>query len=601
MKTLRTTQIQFFAFLLLLLSSNAVMGRFTVVEFDSDQLDFGMVPVSQSKIATIHMTNLTDAILMFLSFETDTDDYTAYPSTWALQPGESMPIVIAFNASAVGELPDILYVNHFGYLGSGVVEFPLMGEGMVLPPSNLTASLEENTVALNWMPPGFSPDELRFGNGEPFSAVGTSSGTFEFAARFTPDDLIPYSGKQLDELGFYVHDSVSGDFKLRVYGGPDAENILLDLPLDNLQAHSWNDIGLPFPILIDEMDYLWIGYEIKQQQTAFVAGVDGGPGVNGSGDLLRINGSMWTTLGDYGYSNNWTIRGTLSGADDATTTIMDAGALNAPGLLGFNVYRDGEKLNEEPIQELTYIDVIEPGETYLYAVTALYDEIESMPATLVVTPPGMLNMPEGWEFNATAMAHNIHIPVEVQHFGFDLMPGDLIGVFYNQNGVDKAAGVAQWNGSHTVLTAYGNDSETPHKNGFDPGEIIQWKVFSSSSQTTHTFIAEYSEQMPHHNGTFELMGLSMIESLTLDATVNVDQAEFFPQTINLFPNPSSGNVSLSGLNSGDQITIYDTNGRLVLSFSADDFKTQFNIQTSGLYVVEIKGDREVTRKKLIIR
>ncbi len=601
MKTLTTIQIIILSLLMLLLTSNVAKAQLDFVEFDSEQLDFGMVPVSQSKVATIHMTNLTDAILMFLSFETDTDNYTAYPATWALQPGDSMPIVITFNASGVGELPDVLRVNHFGYLGSGVVEFPLMGEGIVMPPSNLTATIEENTLTLDWLPPGVSPDELRFGNGEPFSAIGTSEGTFEFAARFAPNDLLPYSGKQLDEVGFYVHASNAGDFSLKIYSGPDAETTLVDLPLANIQANSWNDFELPFSIPIDEVDYLWIGYEINQQSFGFVTGVDGGPGVTGGGDLLRINGSMWTTLGDYGYSNNWNIRGALSGTADETTTTMAAGVLNIPDLLGFNVYRNDEKLNEEPILGLSYSEFIEPGETYLYAVTAVYDEFESMPASVTVTPPSLLNMPAGWEFKATPMAHNIHIPVEMLQIGFDLMPGDLIGVFYNDNGVDKAAGVAQWNGSHTVLTAYGNDPETSIKDGFDLNETIQWKVFTSSSQTTYQLTAEYSDQMPHHNGTFQVMGLSMLETLVLDNTVNVDEVITFGQEITLFPNPSAGNVSLSGLNSGDQITVYNTNGRTVLSYFADSPMTQFDIQRTGLYVVEIKGEREVTRKKLIIR
>ena len=602
MKILKTIRTIWLAFLLLLLiSSNATAQFDNVVEFDPEQLDFGMVPVSQSRVATIHMTNLTDAILMFLSFETDTDDYVAYPATWALQPGDSMSIIITFNASGVGELPDVLRVTHFGYLGSGVVEFSLTGEGIVMPPSNLTATIEESTLTLNWTPPGFSPDELRFGNGEPFSAVGTSSGTFEFAARFAPDDLIAYSGKQLDEVGFYIHAPVAGGFSLKVYSGPDAENTLVDLPITDIQTNAWNAIQLPSSILIDEVDYLWIGYEISQQQTAFVAGVDGGPGVTGSGDLLRINGSMWTTLGDYGYSNNWNIRGTLSGTDDATTTTMDAGVLNIPELLGFNVYRDDEKLNGEPIQELIYLDEIEPGETYIYAVTAVYDEVESMPVSLTVTPPSLLNMPAGWEFKATAIAHNIHVPAEMLQIGFNLVPGDLIGVFYNDDGVEKAAGVAQWNGSHTVLTAYGNDSETPQKDGFDPDENIRWKVFLNSSQSSHALTAEYSEQMPHHNGTFQVMGLSMLETLTLDTTVNVEEVETLTQAINLFPNPSIGNVSLSGLNNGDQVTVYDTNGRIVLSYFAESPMSQFDIQRTGLYVVEIRGERQVTRKKLIIR
>ncbi len=84
MKNPKTIQAIGLALLLLLFTSNAATARFDVVEFDAEQLDFGMVPVSQSKVATIHMTNLIDAILLFLSFETDTHNYVAYPSTWAL-------------------------------------------------------------------------------------------------------------------------------------------------------------------------------------------------------------------------------------------------------------------------------------------------------------------------------------------------------------------------------------------------------------------------------------------------------------------------------------------------------------------------------------
>lgn len=186
-----------------------------VVQFDVPIVDFGIAAVSQTKVATVNMTNLTDALLMFLSFETDTDNYTAYPSTWALQPVESMPVVITFNPSGIGEFPDVLRVEHFGYLGSGEVELPLIGKGVLMPPSNLSATIDDNTLTLDWLPPGFSHDELRFGNGDPFSAISTSEGTYEFAARFTPTDLMPYTGKQLDQVGFFIN-STDAAFSLKV-------------------------------------------------------------------------------------------------------------------------------------------------------------------------------------------------------------------------------------------------------------------------------------------------------------------------------------------------------------------------------------------------
>jgi hypothetical protein len=569
--------------------------------FDLQVADFGQVPVLQSKLLTVNITNLTDALLMFLSFEAGSANYTAYPSTWALQPGESMPIIISFTPPDIGAFPDTLLVEHFGYQGSGVLMLPLTGEGMLLPPAGLTASIDETDLTLQWLPPGASSDVLRFGSGDPYSAIGTSSGTYEFAARFAPADLMPYTGKQLDEVGFFIY-STSADFNLKVYTGADADTEVINLPVSGLQADEWNDIELPFSILLDEVDYLWIGYEINQTSFDDIAGVDGGPGVNGSGDMLRINGNMWMTLGDYGYSKNWNIRGTLSDVADTTATAvnMTTGILNAPELNGYNVYRDDVKLNEEPIQELTYADVIVPGETYVYAVTAVYDAGESIPASVIVTSPTMLTMPEGWQFNTTSIAHNIHVPVEVLQIGFDLMPGDLIGAFYVDDGAEKSAGVAQWNDGHLVLTAYGDDPSTPQKDGFDPEEIIKWKIFFSNTQTIYPLEVEYSAQMPHHNGTFQMMGLSMIERMEL-GTVSVEEAEAFTQKSSLFPNPSTGNVTLSGLNGGEQITVFDTGGRSVLNIEAGSQMLHFSLERHGLYIVEIKGEREVIRKKLIIR
>lgn len=564
--------------------------------FDVSILDFGMVPVLESKLMSVNMTNMTDALLMFQSFTTGTDNYVAYPPTWALHPGQSMEIIMTFSPSAVGEFIDTLYVQHFGYMGSGIVKLPLTGEGVLMPPANLTAMLDETTVTLDWLPPGSSPEVLRFGSGHPFSSIGTSAGTYEVAARFTPTDLMPYAGNQLDKVGFYIH-STNADFSLKVYSGPDANTPLIDLPVSNLEANAWNDISLPFPIQLDEVDYLWIGYETVQTQMEFIVGIDGGPGVTGSGDLLRVNGNMWMTLADYGLSKNWNIRGLVSlgqGTDGAGRTSM---LRSNPELLGYNVYRDEIKLNDDPITDLSFEDEIEAGFTYNYGVTALYDIGESNPATVTVTAPGTLSMPDGWTFNPTPLAHNIHIPVDVIQIGMNLQAGDMLGVFYLDNGMEKAAGVSLWNGSHLVVTAYGNDPATPHKDGFDVNENIRWKVYMHQTGATVALAASYSPIMPHHDGTFNMLGLSMIEILEMDV---VGLNEHNHTSVRAYPNPSNGSVTISGQQTGDRISIYDNNGRLVMQTIANSPKMQLMLDWTGLYVVEILQTNRVDYLRLVV-
>jgi hypothetical protein len=578
----------------------AIIGQ-SEAAFDVDFLDFGMVPVLESKTMELTLTNLTDALLMFLSFSTEQEYFAAFPSTWALQPGESMPITAFFSPPAAGSFIDTLYVEHFGYLGGGVIKLPLSGQGGVMPPANLTAILDQTTVNLNWLPPGSSPDQLRFGNGEPYSSIGTTAGVYEFAARFTPVDLMPYNGKQLEAVGFYPHDN-NAAFALKIYTGPDANTELVNLPLNNIQPGEWNDITLTAPIDLSQVDFLWLSYEITLDELAYIAGVDGGPGVVGSGDLLRADGNMWMTLGDYGWSYNWNIRGLVADPQSAarnTQWLQNTASADrqTSTLIGYHVYRDSIKLTNDPIPELSFTDQIEEGFTYLYGVTAVTSFGESSPATVEVSAPGTLSMPDGWNFNPTAMAHNIHIPVDLLQIGMNLQIGDMLGAFYMDNGVAKAAGAGLWDGEHLVVTIYGNDPSTPQKDGFDENETIHWKLYMHNTGSTANLVPDYSPLMPHHDGTFRMLGLSMIEMLEMDV---VGIGETSLSQLQIYPNPSKGNFRIDGLQQGDLLRIFEASGRLILQEEAGRGTNYFQLSTKGFYLIEMQRQNQLVREKLII-
>jgi hypothetical protein len=58
-----------------------------------------------------------------------------------------------------------------------------------------------------------------------------------------------------------------------------------------------------------------------------------------------------------------------------------AAASTAGALLGFNIYRDGVKVNDEPVSEVRYTDTVDEYRTFSYTVTALYaDGTESAPS-----------------------------------------------------------------------------------------------------------------------------------------------------------------------------------------------------------------------------
>ena len=73
----------------------------------------------------------------------------------------------------------------------------------------------------------------------------------------------------------------------------------------------------------------------------------------------------------------------------------------------------------------------------------------------------------------------------------------------------------------------------------------------------------------------------------------------------IFPNPSNGIVNIRAIQqSGDaQITIYDVNGRAVVSQEATMQNTvSINAQSliTGIYIITIEGDNYTHTAKLII-
>ena len=78
---------------------------------------------------------------------------------------------------------------------------------------------------------------------------------------------------------------------------------------------------------------------------------------------------------------------TFAGAEGASVELS---------IIGYDIYRDGVKINEEPVAETEFVDnnIVE-GESYTYQVVALYDRGISAPATVLVATTGISNIAGG--------------------------------------------------------------------------------------------------------------------------------------------------------------------------------------------------------------
>jgi hypothetical protein len=128
-------------------------------------------------------------------------------------------------------------------------------------------------------------------------------------------------------------------------------------------------------------------------------------------------------------------------------------------------------------------------------------------------------LPEMWSFTITNQTHLINIPSDIGTTGFTLTPGDIFGVFFNNNNKNySCGGAAVFDGlNNQVMIAYGDDLTTPEKEGFDEGEWIKWKVYFSSTGHEEWINVAYDPDQPNHDGTFANNGISGLLSADLSS------------------------------------------------------------------------------------
>ena len=72
--------------------------------------------------------------------------------------------------------------------------------------------------------------------------------------------------------------------------------------------------------------------------------------------------------------------------------------------------------------------------------------------------------------------------------------------------------------------------------------------------------------------------------------------------IQISPNPTSGLLNIKSINNLTSVTIFDNNGRLLQtdqSIQSNEYQTNLDQFSNGIYFIEIVSDKEVSRQKII--
>jgi Leucine-rich repeat (LRR) protein len=244
------------------------------------------------------------------------------------------------------------------------------GQKLLDPPTDLYATVDdENDVSLFWSEPNTGePTYLHWDSGENEDSFGNFLGpvTWTFAAKYDPIHIQNYDGWEVKKIKFWAMSPLA-TVKIKVMTGPDATEVYSqDVPAIN--PNNWTEINLITPVTIDASTELWIGVYIDMPVPGGAIGTDNGPAIDGYGDMYYFLGNWY-----HDFNTNWNIHAYIENPADR----------GSESLLGYNLFRNDEKLNDETIGNTSYVDMNLLNGTYDYYVTAVYEDGESDPSNTI--------------------------------------------------------------------------------------------------------------------------------------------------------------------------------------------------------------------------
>jgi hypothetical protein len=207
-------------------------------------------------------------------------------------------------------------------------------------------------------------------------------------------------------------------------------------------------------------------------------------------------------------------------------------------------------------------------------------------------------------FNPTSWNNPVRTPsTHVIAIGKDafyqLKPGNVIGAF---TGNGTCAGILQLTRNDEALVVFGKDPFTEVSDGFVSNEPINFYMFDPSCNETHSIEVVFDKSFPNHDGLFHFNGMSCIsgiKSSTFIAYENLTSA------INIYPNPTSGEVTIEGAQGKITVEVYQAGGLLLFKINEDNDnhkgRINFTLESypAGIYYLRIISENVTDIRKII--
>ena len=231
-------------------------------------------------------------------------------------------------------------------------------------PIDLQQRVDQNQyVTLSWQSPNAHADEnrtLRWDSGFNSTAMGLGEGGYFWAgSKWEQSELIEYRNMIIDTVEVFIQDRF---LALNLYIYQDGKRIVNQkITTSDIRYGEYNKIGLKNTITIEPGSDFIVSFMVSHDAGTTPIGIDASPAVNGKGNVVSMDGKVWYPLTHMGMDGNFNIAIHLAPA-----------ATQNEEPVGYNAYRDGERINAEVINGTTYTDEVTVPGNYKYSVASVY-------------------------------------------------------------------------------------------------------------------------------------------------------------------------------------------------------------------------------------
>lgn len=179
--------------------------------------------------------------------------------------------------------------------------------------------------------------------------------------------------------------------------------------------------------------------------------------------------------------------------------------------------------------------------------------------------------------------------------------GDVIGAFTSSG---WCAGYLEISGNKNALVLFGDDPLTDGIDGFADNELIRLKIYRPSTGREFELPCEFDINFPHHDGLFVNNGIS---SLCKTSTASTGTMNMPAENISIYPNPTSGKISVYGLPAGSIVEVWNSEGQILRkinpNISAGDDLLLMDLSgcAAGVVYFRIYNDRQILIRKIVIK